>query len=338
MRGGLPDIAFLRWRKQRTPAPPPVLAPLLIDPSAFARIGVIQDSIRELYAKLSGETVKSYASSLAPMFSAIPCGQDPVTGAEQVARTIARHLRITDVGLIVSFKELRHEGELRPAAEVKLGPGPDYHITLSPRYRDDCRDTAAVLAHEVMHIFLHRSGIRFADRIKNEILTDTATVYLGTGWLTLNAHRTTTTYSGSALTISTQTLGYVSPEELGYILAKRVLTFDENIETYLSRNKSAREAYGAGYRRALLDYQRAPLAGCGPTARAQYQKDKKYAAELTRSSSLALPFDEGYQFQGYEPMHVIFHCPVCHHLAEVPVDRSVTVHCGACASALKCET
>ncbi|MGH3976204.1 MAG: hypothetical protein ACRDS9_23205 [Pseudonocardiaceae bacterium] len=311
---------------------------MLIDPRTFARIDVIQDSIRELYAKLSGETVKSYATSLTPLFSTIPRGQDPVTGAEQVARAIARHLRITDVGLIVSFKELRHEGELKPAAEVTLGAGPDYHITLNPRYRDDRQDTAAVLAHEVMHIFLHRSGIGFVDRIKNEILTETASVYLGTGWLTLNAHRTTTTYSGGASTTSTQTLGYVSPEELGYILAKRVLTFDENIETYLSRNNLAREAYGAGYRRALLDYQRAPLADCGPTARVQYQKDKKYAAELARSGSFALPFDAGYQFQGNEPMNVVFHCPTCHHLAEVPVDRSVTVRCGTCASALKCQT
>ncbi|MGH3934552.1 MAG: hypothetical protein ACRDS1_06175 [Pseudonocardiaceae bacterium] len=310
---------------------------MLINPSAFARIGVIQDSIRELYAKLSGETVKSYATSFTPMFSAIPRGQDPVTGAEQVARTIARHLGMTDIGLIVSFKELGHEGELRPAAEVELGAGPDYHITLSPRYRDDRRDTAAVLAHEVMHIFLHRSGIRFADRIKNEILTETASVYLSAGWLTLNAHRTTTTYyGGGGPTTSTQTLGYVSPEELGYILAKRALAVDENIETYLSPNNSARAAYGAGYRRALLDYQRAPLADCGPVARARYQKDKEYAAELTRFSSLS--FDEGYRFQGYESMNVIFHCPACHHLAEVPVDRSVTIRCGACTSALKCET
>jgi hypothetical protein len=331
-------MTFLRWKRQRTSAAPPVLAPLLTDPRAFARIGVIQDSIRELYAKLSGETVKSYTTSLAPMFSVIPRGQDPVTGAEQVARAVARHLRLTDVGLIVSFKELGHEGELRPAAEVTLGAGPDYHITLSPRYRDDRRDMAAVLAHEVMHIFLHRSGIRFTDRIMNEILTETATVYLGTGWLTLDAHRTTTTYSSSSFTTSTQTLGYVSPEELGYILAKRVLAFDENIEAYLSRNNSARAAYETGYQRALLDYQRAPLADCEPAARAQYQKDKKYAVELTRSSDFVQSYDAGYQFQGHEPINVIFHCPACHHLVEIPIDQSVTVRCDTCATALKCET
>ncbi|MGH3985675.1 MAG: hypothetical protein ACRDST_24085, partial [Pseudonocardiaceae bacterium] len=219
---------------------------------------MIQDSIKELYAKLSGATVKSYAANLTPLHPMTPRGHDPIIEAEQMARTISRHLRMTDVQLIVSFKKIGGDGQLSPAAEVKLGAGPDYLITLNPRYHNDRRDIAAVLAHEVMHIFLHRSGIRFTDRIKNEILTDTASVYLGTGWLALNAHRMSTTYSGNTRTTSTQTLGYVSPEELGYILAKRALACDENIEIHLSSNNAVRHAYRVGYQRALGDYQRAP--------------------------------------------------------------------------------
>lgn len=299
---------------------------------------MIQDSIRELYAKLSGTTLKSYAANhtlLQPMTSR---GHDPIIEAEQMARAISRHLRMTDVQLIVSFNKIGDEGQLSPAAEVKLGDGPDYFITLHTRYRNDRRDIAAVLAHEVMHIFLHRSGIRFADRIKNEILTDTASVYLGTGWLALNAHRMNTTYSGNTRTTSTQTLGYVSPEELGYILAKRALACDENIEIHLSHNNAVRHAYRVGYQRAVGDYQRAPLADCGATASVQYQKDKMYAEELVAHRGLTPPFDGGYRFQGYEPMKVIFSCPTCHHLAKIPVDRSVTIHCRICQSALKCQT
>jgi hypothetical protein len=245
---------------------------------------------------------------------------------------------MTDVQLIVSFKKIRAVGQLSPAAEVKLGAGPDYFITLNPRYRNDRRDTAAVLAHEVMHIFLHRSGIQFSDRIKNEILTDTASVYLGTGWLALNAHRMSTTYSGNTRTTSTQTLGYVSPEELGYILAKRALVCDENIKIPLSSDNAVRHAYRAGYQRAVDDYQRAPLAGCHTMAAVQYQKDKMYAEELTAHRGLSPPFDGGYRFQGYDPLKVIFHCPTCHHLAKIPVDRSVTIGCRICQSALRCET
>ncbi len=299
---------------------------------------MIQDSIRELHAKLSGATVRFYAANPAPLCSAIPRGQDPVIEAEHMARTISRHFGMTDVQLIVSFKKIGDEGQLRPAAEVELGTGPDYFITLNPRYRNDRRDTAAVLAHEVMHIFLHRSGIRFADRIKNEILTDTASVYLGIGWLTLNAHRISTRYSGDTHTTSTQTLGYVSPEELGYILAKRALAYDQNIEIYLSHNNAIRHAYRVGYQRALRDYQRAPLANCDATASVQYRKDKMYAEELTRSRGLTPSFDGGYRFQGDEPMNVIFRCPACHRLAKIPVNRSVTIHCRICQSALRCET
>ena len=334
----LPGLAFLRRRTRQGAATPAAPDPLLIDPRAFARIDAIQDSIRELYAKLSGATVKSYAANPTPPQPLIPRGHDPIIEAEQMARTISRHLRMTDVQLIVSFKEIRAIGQLSPAAEVKLGDGPDYFITLNPRYRNDRRDTAAVLAHEVMHIFLHRSGIQFADRIKNEILTDTASVYLGTGWLALNAHRMSTTYSGDTHTTSTQTLGYVSPEELGYILAKRALACDENFEVHLSRNNVVRHAYRVGHERAVGDYQRAPLAGCGTTAAVQYQKDKMYAEELTADRGITPTFDGGYRFQGYEPMKVIFRCPACHHLAKVPVDRSVTIHCRRCQSALKCET
>jgi hypothetical protein len=331
-------MAFLRRRTRQAAATPPAPESLLLDSRVFARIDVIQDSIRELYAKLSGATVKSYAANSTPLQGMTLRGQDPIIEAEQMARAIARHLRMTDVQLIVSFKKIRAVGQLSPAAEVKLGAGPDYFITLNPRYRNDRRDTAAVLAHEVMHIFLHRSGIQFSDRIKNEILTDTASVYLGTGWLALNAHRMSTTYSGNTRTTSTQTLGYVSPEELGYILAKRALVCDENIKIPLSSDNAVRHAYRAGYQRAVDDYQRAPLAGCHTMAAVQYQKDKMYAEELTADRGITPTFDGGYRFQGYEPMKVIFRCPACHHLAKVPVDRSVTIHCRRCQSALKCET
>ncbi len=334
----LPGLAFLRRRTRQGAATPAAPDPLLVDPRVFARIDAIQDSIRELYAKLSGATVKSYAANPTPPQPLTPRGHDPIIEAEQMARTISRHLRMTDVQLIVSFKEIRAIGQLSPAAEVKLGDGPDYFITLNPRYRNDRRDTAAVLAHEVMHIFLHRSGIQFADRIKNEILTDTASVYLGTGWLALNAHRMSTTYSGDTRTTSTQTLGYVSPEELGYILAKRALACDESIDIHLSHDQVVRHAYRVGYQRAVDDYRRPPLADCGTPAAAQYQKDRMYAKELTAYRGLTPPFNGGYRFQGHEPMKVIFRCPTCHHLAKIPVDRSLTIRCRRCQASLKCQT
>jgi hypothetical protein len=65
--------------------------------------------------------------------------------------------------------------------EVELGPGPEYFVTLSAHSQDDPRDIPAILAHEVLPVFLHRRGSRHADPARNEILTDTATLYLGIG-------------------------------------------------------------------------------------------------------------------------------------------------------------
>ena len=99
-----------------------------------------------------------------------------------------------------------------------------------------------------------------------------------------------------------------------------------------------RSAGCGGYQRAVGDSRCAPLADCGTMAAVQYEKDKLYAEDLTRSGGLTSPFDGNYRFQGYEPMKVIFRCPTCHHLMKIPVNRSMTVPCRICQSALKCKT
>ncbi len=40
-------------------------------------------------------------------------------------------------------------------------------------------EVMAVLIHETMHYYLTRTGLGFSDTLKNEILTDTATIYFG---------------------------------------------------------------------------------------------------------------------------------------------------------------
>ena len=40
-------------------------------------------------------------------------------------------------------------------------------------------EVLAVLIHETMHYYLKMTGLGFSDKLKNEILTDTATIYFG---------------------------------------------------------------------------------------------------------------------------------------------------------------
>lgn len=129
---------------------------------------------------------------------------------------------MSDVHFVVAFTELTSDWDslhLRCVGKVDLDAGPVYFIELSARFLDDPVSTAAVLSHEVMHVFLHRHAIRLENTLLNEILTDTAAGYLGTGWLMLNAHRASTD-AATGPTMAHR-LGYVSPEEQGYILAKR---------------------------------------------------------------------------------------------------------------------
>ena len=75
------------------------------------------------------------------------------------------------------------------AANVELAAGPEYFIELNDRFRTHRRDIGAALAHEVMHVYLHRLDLSFPGTRDNEILTDTAATYLGAGWLLLDAYR-----------------------------------------------------------------------------------------------------------------------------------------------------
>ena len=206
----------------------------------FDHLDDVQGAIRELYARLSGPVVKAFGTLALP-------DAGPLTEA---AAAMTRHLGIGDVRVVVGFGPLGgHVGE------VELAPGPEYVVTLSPHYRDDPRDAPAVLAHEVTHVFLHRHGIRHADLARNEILTDTAALYLGLGHPMLAAYRVDVVQGTYTRRRTTSRVGYLTPPEMGYVLAKRALAFGEEPARFTG---AAAEASELGRRRALEDYTRPP--------------------------------------------------------------------------------
>jgi len=273
-------MAFLR--RPRPVAPP----------GTFDRLEDVRGSIHELYAGLTGPVVKAFGT-LPPL----PPDHDPLTGAQRVAATVARHLGIGDARMIVAFS------------------------ALGAHYRDDPRDIPAVLAHEVTHVFLHRKGIRYPDLVRTEILTDTAALYLGLGRPMLGAYRVEVTQGRYTRRRTTSRVGYLSPPEMGYVLAKRALAFGEPEKPLAG---AAGEAYRTGYRRALEDYARPPLSGAGRAARRQYERDKR-AGQATAE----------YRFDG---ARVVFACPVCHQGTRAPTGRALKVRCAVCRSVFDCET
>ncbi|WP_369218123.1 hypothetical protein, partial [Streptomyces flavofungini] len=283
--------------------------------------------------RLSADTVGTFDTSVAPADVAFGDQDDLHLGAQRVAREMVRHLRLPDARVIVSFREMRH------AASVELAAGPEYFVELNDRFRTHRRDIGAALAHEVMHVYLHRLDLTFPGTRDNEILTDTAAAYLGAGWLLLDAYRE----DGA----SSQKLGYLTPEEYGYVIAKRALAFGEAPETWFT-SAQAYTAYTKGLAQARRDEQRPPLTAAGWSGRRRYAKDRRYAAERGGTGAADGGAGEagGYVFSGTGgvgggrtgPLSVTFPCPVCGQRIRVPVRGRVRARCGLCRTVLECDT
>ncbi|MFE7956882.1 hypothetical protein [Streptomyces sp. NPDC057413] len=288
----------------------------------YPHLETVRAAITALYKRLSYDTIRTFATSVAPVDVAFCDADDLYLGAQRVARELVRHYRLPDARLIVSFREMTH------AANIELTAGPEYFVELNDRFRTHRRDIGAALAHEIMHVYLHRLDLAFAGTRENEILTDTATTYLGAGWLLLDAYRE----DGA----SSQKLGYLTPEEFGYVLAKRSLLFGEDPSTWFTSAR-AYEAYAEGLARARRDERQPPLTAAGWAGRRRYARDRRHAQEDARVPAAdAVPYR--FSPDGHGPLRVSFPCPTCHQRIRVPVRGRVRARCSLCRTVLECDT
>ncbi|MFE1751405.1 hypothetical protein [Streptomyces anandii] len=289
----------------------------------YPHLDTVRAAITALYRRLSYDTVRTFSTSVAPADVAFCDTDDLHLGAQRVARELVRHYRLPDARLIVSFREMKH------AANVELAAGPEYFVELNDRFRTHREDIGAALAHEVMHVYLHRLDLSFPGLRDNEILTDTAAAYLGAGWLLLDAFRE----HGSA----SQKLGYLTPEEFGYVLAKRALFFGEDPSTWFT-SPQAYEAYVKGMARARRDEQQPPLTAAGWAGRRRYARDRRHAQEHGRAQLVPSGVPYSFTADGHEPLRVSFPCPTCHQRIRVPVRGRMRARCALCRTVLECDT
>ncbi|MFH9863824.1 hypothetical protein [Streptomyces sp. NPDC017202] len=288
----------------------------------YPHLDTVRDAVTALYRRLSYDTVHQFPVSVAPADVAFCDTDDLHLGAQRVARELVRHFRLPDARVIVGFREMQH------AADVELTAGPEYFIELNDRFRTHRRDIGAALAHEIMHVFLHRVDLAFPGTRDNEILTDTATAYLGAGWLLLDAYREDA--------VSSQKLGYLTPEEFGYVLAKRALVFGEDPSTWFT-SAQAYTAYVEGRERARLDGRQPPLTAAGWAGRRRYARDRRHARDTpVPAVSPAAPY--AFVPDGQGPLRVTFPCPTCLQRIRVPVRGRVRARCGLCRTVLECDT
>ncbi|MCK7622049.1 hypothetical protein MUU72_02725 [Streptomyces sp. RS10V-4] len=289
----------------------------------FPHLGTVRAALTALFRRLSYDTVSTFPTSVLPVDVAFDDTEDLHLGAQRVARALVRQLRLPDARIVITFREMEH------AATVELTAGPEYFVELNDRFRRHRKDIGAALAHEVTHVWLHRLDLSFPATGDNEILTDTAAAYLGAGWLLLDAYREHGPFS--------QKLGYLTPEEFGYVLAKRAAFFAEDPAPWFT-SPQAYDAYTAGRDRARRDERRPPLAGAGWTARLRYARDRRAAQDPHRTTPSAAPGDDGYAFEPGTPPRVSFPCPVCCARIRVPVRGRLRARCGLCRTVLDCDT
>ncbi|MFD0020952.1 hypothetical protein [Streptomyces sp. NPDC058382] len=289
----------------------------------FPHLATVRSAITALYRRLSHDGVHRFAPSFLPVDAAFADSDDLHLGAQRVARAMVQHLHLPDARMIVAFRPMEHAGS------VELAAGPEYFIELNDRFRTHRRDIGAALSHEVMHVLLHRLGLEFPGTRDNEILTDTAAAYLGAGWLLLDAFREDAT--------SSQKLGYLTPEEFGYVLAKRALAFDEDPSPWFT-SPQAYTAYTKGRARALRESLQPPLTAAGWAGRRRYAKDRRYAQDHPGAGAAPGP-EAPYTFETTrDGLRVAFPCPTCHQRNGVPVRGRVRARCALCRTVLDCST
>lgn len=286
----------------------------------YPHLQTVRAAITALHRRLSYDGLQGYPTSVLPADVAFADHDDLHLGAQRVARALVQHLHLPDARMIVCFREMQH------AASVELAAGPEYFIELNDRFRTHRRDIGAALAHEITHVLLHRLDLTFPGTRDNEILTDTATTYLGAGWLLLDAFREDD--------LSSQKLGYLTPEEFGYVLAKRAELFGEDPSPWFT-SPQAYPAYTAGAARSRGDAQLPPLVAVSWAGRRRYAKDRRYAREHGGDwSGPGAP----YSFEpGPDGPRVCFACPTCCQRIRVPARGRVRARCGLCRTVLECD-
>lgn len=307
----------------------------------FPHLDLVRESIRILYERLTPTLVAEFTDDL-PIYTLRGSSDaDLIVDVQTLAGVIVKHFRLPPGAALVGFRELSVPGR------VELGRDHSYLIDLSTKFRRDVGDIGGVLAHEVVHIFLHRHGIWLRDTFANEVLTDTAAAFLGAGWPILNGYRveereTARERIGNevhvTVTKTEKSLGYLTPEEFGYILAKRELVFGRRRRRLL--RKETKRAFSSGMRVARTEYSRPPLRGAGRWRRRRYRKQLQSAErELAASGADPRSHEQhGYHFEQSDGIKVIFPCPVCWQRLRVPTGRRLRAYCPTCQARVECST
>jgi len=171
--------------------------------------------------------------------------QSDIISLQSVAKKLAEAIGLGDLTFIVAIAKQKE----KVGGHVDLRSGQrEVFIEISEnvlKYKDS---VLATLVHEITHKYLEINGISLPDEKRNEILTDTASVYLGFGKIMLNGCENYTVrhekdWNSEKTITETLTTGYLNRDHLAFVY-KLVCTMrnisPKEYESQLSRD--ARQA------------------------------------------------------------------------------------------------
>jgi hypothetical protein len=302
----------------------------------FPNLRVIQRSIADLHKRFPGAALLGlqFPSSLSPAIIHAAMAGDPDVSVGRIVSTMLHHFHLPADQVVVRFSDnLKEAGRISETAHGKR------LVEMQSRFRGSGQ-IVAVLAHEIAHFFLDTHGLRYSDTFENEFLTDTTAIYLGAGWSMLSAYEYTVSQRfglNTSRSISRSKMGYLTPEEFGYVLARRCKVTNEDVAPWIPR-KEGKAALSAGFTRLRRELGQAPLATAGLLPRLKY----KYAVlRSTKGSGLdAKLYDYGaFSIEAGVKKSVLFRCPRCTQQLRLPVGvRRAGVTCKGCKEAFTCSS
>ncbi|GEM_PF-3606705 len=169
---------------------------------------------------------------------------DPVLLVQRIAKAILDWLKIKSLVIHVAFNRT-----LPQAGIVELTKNHDIFVEIREEYKLSPSILAAILAHEVMHVYLNNHSIRLADTLENERLTDIAVFYFGLGVLYVNGIIKKSRQHdslGNESIVQTK-LGYLEDEEIAFLFAKLARWKDYSTELLNDHlNSTGRRYYEDG--------------------------------------------------------------------------------------------
>jgi hypothetical protein len=199
------------------------------------------------------------------------------TTNSQVVDALLRHARLIAPGFNVPFNSPQViVGRLNDAAGLFSESDGRVTLTVSDEFFDNRAAASAILCHELSHYVLAASGIREANTLSNERMTDVGIFVLGLGDIFLNGYKSAHTQYRRG-----HTLGYLSAAE--YDAVDR-LVFSFRLSGKLqSTDSDARAARfrraipNAGVRESLLEQERKRSPQLSPDQLIDHVLERFYA-------------------------------------------------------------